>query len=155
MKRPALLIACLLAAVLLCACGPEAPPASPDPPDEPEPAVEEVFITFRNEVETADVWLLPQTEENLHTSLWGTATLPQLSTGAEQRVSLTALGGPGVYLMRAIDVDEMFYDAGDISLEAGYVLRLCESEDPGAATLEVTDITGAQVAVYSVFAARL
>ena len=154
MKRLILTVACLLLAVLLCACGPEEP-AVPDPPDEPEPAAEEVFITFRNEVETADVWLLPQTEENLHTSLWGTATLPQLSTGAEQRVSLTALGGPGVYLMRAIDVDEMFYDAGDISLEAGYVLRLCESEDPGAATLEVTDVTGAQVAVYSVFAARL
>ena len=153
MRAPLLAVLCLLLAALLCACGSEEPPAGPEAPEDPEPLAEEVFITFRNEVETADIWLLPQTEENLHSSLWGTATLAKLPTGAEQRVSLTS--GPGLYLMRAIDVDEMFYDVGGVELEAGYVLRLSESEDPGAATLEVTDITGAQVAVYSVFAARL
>ena len=148
MKRLILTVACLLLAALLCACGPEEP-AVPDPAEEPD-------LAFVNGLDTAaDVWLLPQTEENLRTTVWGAATLPELDAGGEGQLSLTALGGPGVYILRVIDKDGMYYAADGVELETGCVLRLCESEDPGAATLEVTDVTGAQVAVYSVFAARL
>ena len=155
MKKPALIVLLLLLLALGCACGGEEPSADPDPPADPAPAADEVFITFRNEVETADIWLLPQTEENRHSSLWGTATLSELATGAESQVSLTALGGPGTYILLAIDVEEMYYEASDVELAAGYTLRLSESDDPWTVTLDVTDASGAQVASYSVFAARL
>ena len=152
MKKKALTALCLLCLLLCCACGAEENPADPGPA---EPAGEDVFITFRSEITTADIWLLPRTEQNLHSSLWGTATLPQLAGGTEAQVSLTALGGPGVYILRAIDENEIFYEADELELEAGYTLCLSESDDPWTVTLEVTDSACAPVASYDVFAAAL
>ena len=39
---------------------------------------ESLCVTFVNNVETADVWVLPQTNENLKSSLWGTASAKNL-----------------------------------------------------------------------------
>ena len=145
MKPLALTVLCLLLA--LCAgCG-----AGPEPG--PAPA-EEFDLTVVNELETADIWLLPQTEQNLHTTVWGAATLADLGSGGEGRLSLTALGGPGVYILRGIDENGMYYAADGLTLEAGCALRLTDEEGPDAAALTVTDAAG-EAASYPLFAARL
>ena len=63
MKRSAVFLLVVLAGLLLMSCnqgkGSEA---------EGENMIE---VTFVNEVEDADIWILPQTEENLKTTVWG------------------------------------------------------------------------------------
>ena len=51
---------------------------------------EESFrVTFVNNVETADVWVLPQTDENRNSSLWGTASAKNLEANTQCGIALS------------------------------------------------------------------
>ncbi len=112
-------------------------------------------ITFINSVKDADVWILPATEENIKTTLWGTATIAKLKAGEAHQLSLQALGGPGDYIIRMIDTEGMYYATDRIPLEAGYSLQIKKDELPMSVVLEVTDADAGLVETCSVFAARL
>ena len=141
--------------------GAERPADTEEPADaQTEPAPEGgAAITFVNNAEEeADIWLLPDTEANRKTSLWGTATIKDLETEGERQVSLDALGGPGTYLFRAIDDDDDYYEAGGIALEDGYTVLLRVVREDGyyrGTVLEVTDGGGAPVETFDVFHAAL
>ena len=153
MKKRLLLCVCLLTALSLFGCT-----AKPT-----EPAVDplkiadgDAVISFTNELEPSDIWVLPQTEENLKTTLWGTATVGKLATNGTQQISLTRLGGSGAYILRVIDEDGMYYSANGLVLENGCSMRLFpDPDDPVAALLEVYDASGTLTQTISVFAAHL
>ncbi len=146
---------CILLAVLLSCC--KTKPAVNTDTDKPEPTQDSgAIITFTSETETADIWIIPDTEENRKTSLWGTATIAKLETSKESQVSLDALGGPGTYLLRMIDTEHFYYEANGITLEDGSSMRLIkEANAPLAFSLEVTGADGASTESYEVFTARL
>ena len=111
-------------------------------------------VTFVNEVNEADLWLLPKTQENLKTTVWGKATAAKVKKGESRKTPLCEGGDGGLYLFRMIDTDSMYYSAGDITLEAGWTMRIY-GEDLSSITLEVTDQSGEVKGTYEVFAARL
>ena len=111
-------------------------------------------VTFVNGVQDADVWILPQTAENLKTTLWGTATASKVQTGESREAPLCEPGDDGLYLLRMIDTDHFYYSVNGITLQAGWTMRLA-GEDMHSVTLEVTDENGALNGTYKVFAARL
>ena len=111
-------------------------------------------VTFVNDVQDADVWILPQTQENLKTTLWGTATISKVKTG-ESRVSpLCQPGEDGLYLFRMIDTDRFYYSVNGVVLKADWTMQI-KGETPRSVTLEVTDEHGVLNSTYEVFAARL
>ncbi len=99
-------------------------------------------VTFINEVEEAEIWILPQTEEILKTSLWGKATFV-LEAGEEAQFDLAGAGGPGTYIFRVIDANEGYYEANDLHLEDGMTLRFTDyGGHPFDAVLEIIDAGG-------------
>ena len=111
-------------------------------------------VTFINGVMEADVWILPATEQNRKTTVWGTATAAKVQTGERREVPLCEPGDGGLYLLRMIDSEHFFYSAGDITLQAGWTMEV-KGADLHSVTLEVTDEHGVLNNTYEVFAARL
>jgi len=142
LKRKWMCMACILIGAGLSAC-------TAMPELKPEAA-----ITFVQEAEEADVWIIPDTEQNRKTTVWGTATIAKWNANEPRTVSLDAIGGEGTYLIRMIGTDGMFYAADGIALKNGYTVRL-RVEDDLSVTVEVTDENGAPIGTYSGFAAHL
>lgn len=102
-----------------------------------------ISVTFVNEVEEADIWILPQTEENLQTSLWGIATIPKLKSGVQKTVGIN--GNQEKYIVRIIDVDQAYYSANDIALDENYMIRFRTDESKFEAKLVTSDPEGNSV----------
>ena len=116
--------------------------------------VTDTEITFVNESEKTDIWILPETNENKKTSLWGKATLAGAEQGKEYSLTVSKPESVGTYIFRAIDEDKLYYEANGITLESGCTLRL-KKEGPFTFTIEVTGSDGQIIGTYSVFAAAL
>ena len=101
-----------------------------------------VSVSFQNEVEEADVWLLPQTEENLKTSLWGTPSAGALGKGASAELTLTNPEYAEAWLVRIIDRNKAYYSAQDLKLEDGYTVVFKSEGSKFNAVIEVHDATG-------------
>ena len=98
-----------------------------------------VSISFQNEVEEADIWLLPQTEENLKTSLWGTPSAGALEKGASAELALTNPEYAEAWLVRIIDRGKAYYSARDLKLEDGYTVVFKSEGSKFDAVIEVHD----------------
>ena len=104
-----------------------------------------VSVSFQNEVEEADVWLLPQTEENLKTSLWGTPSAGALEKGESVELTLTNPGYAEAWLVRIIDRNKAYYSAQDLKLEDGYTVVFKSEGSKFDAVIELHDASGAVV----------
>lgn len=111
-------------------------------------------ITFINSVSDADVWILADTEANLKTTLWGKATISKIPKGENRQAPLCEPGDEGLYLFRMIDTDKYYYSVDHIAIEDGWTVEI-KGEELHLITIEVTDVNGALVNTYEVFAARL
>ena len=137
MKKRLLAAVCLLTGLMLTGCG-EKPP-------------EKAEITFFTDIAGVEVWIAPQTEGGPDLFTEGAPTVTADREG-EQRLSLDALGGPGLYGIMAYDPGGGVYSAEDVPLEAGAVLRLVDRDYPAEAKIEVTDAKGKTVYTCSAFA---
>lgn len=135
--------------LLLCGCK-----ANRTPPATDTPPASDQTVTFINGVKDADVWILPETEANRKTTVWGTATASDVKTDESRQAPLCDAGESGLYLIRMIDTDHMFYSANGVALESGWTVRVA-GEDLRSVTAEVTDENGVLQGTYEVFAARL
>ena len=145
MKQIALILICVCLLGLLWGCGAEEQPA----PQTPEGKT----VTFTNGVTEGDLWILPQTEENRKTTLWGAASLAGVGTGESRRLPLPEPGEEGLYLFRMIDAEGFYYAADGLVLEEGWTLEI--NEEDGAFTLRVRDGAGEVKDDRDLFAARL
>lgn len=118
--------------------------------------VETIRVTLVNNVETADFWILPQTEENLKTSLWGTASAKDL--GANEQREITLDKAEQNYIVRIIDDDHAYYAAKDVQLDDGWSVRFMTEDSKYDAVIETVDAEGnvltAQNAFEGVFGAQ-
>ena len=151
MKNAFCIAICLLALLLLFGC--RAKKRTDEEPTNTEPA-DKQSVTFVNSVEDADVWILPETEANLKTTLWGTATVSGAKAGESCRAPLCEPGDNGHYLFRMIDTDHFYYSADGITLEDGWTLEI-KGDDLHSVVLEVADRDGVLTGAYHVLAAKL
>ena len=110
-------------------------------------------VTFVNGAREADAWILPMTEKNLKTTVWGKAVFPKVKKD-ESLLAAVEKAEDGLYIFRMIDVDEMYYEANGVRLEEGWTVRIVQS-DPYTMQLEVTDENGVLNETYEVFWASL
>lgn len=89
-------------------------------PEETETSTtgEMMKIRFVNEVEDTDLWILSQTEKNLKTSLWGTATVTMLKKEDAIEVAIEETSDH-LYILRLIDQRGALYSANDFELHDG------------------------------------
>ncbi len=146
MKQAVLIVACLFTLLLLGSCQTKEPNNMT--------SNKQGTVTFINEVKDADVWILPDTQANRKTTLWGTATAAKVKTGESRVAPLTEPGDDGLYLFRMIDADRFYYSANGVKLQANWSVTI-RADDPHTVTLEVTDETGTLQNTYAVFSAKL
>ena len=148
MKKSILIILSLILIIILCSC------------DKGEQGNMQTTnanignVTFINEISEADIWILPQTEENLKTTVWGTATAALVKTGESRKIPLCEPSDDGLYIFRMFDTDGYYYSANGLTIEAGWTVKI-KGEDLHSITIEVTDENGTLQKTYEVFVARL
>lgn len=146
MKKTGLFFILLLVLLVLCSC------------NTGEQSSMEIAngktVNFINGVTDADIWILPQTEKNLKTTVWGTATAQKVKTDENRQVALCEPGDEGLYIIRLIDSDGFYYSADRITLEEDWTLQIKEV-DTMAVKLEVRDKNGDIKNAYDVFSAKL
>ena len=152
MKKAISTALCLISLLLLCSCG------TKDQIDmkitRKSKQTDGKTVVIVNEIEEADIWILPRTEENLKTTLWGTATAKSPGNGGSVTAPLCEPGDGGLYIFRMIDSGSFYYSADGIVLSEGCTLRLKEDES-GNPYIEITDISGNLTDTVEVFRARL
>ena len=111
-------------------------------------------ITMINGVYEAGIWILPDTEANRKTTLWGTATVSKLQADSSCQAGIDKPGDNGLYLFRMIDTEHIYYSSENLVLEDGWTLEI-KGDIRSGVTIEVTDKDGNLNATYEVFAARL
>ena len=161
MKKIIWILLCLL--IVLCSVGcrrtmtdasesRETSDSSDDVSAAPEIAI---TITFINEVEKTDVWILPSTKENKKLTLWGTATLGLIDQN-EERVCPLPASENGAYVIHMITPDGIYYGVSDIPLEEVYTVRFYKETDPYIVWyVAVADTIGQEIDTYEVFSAAL
>ena len=108
-----------------------------------------VSVCVVDECAEADLWILPQTEENLHTTLWGPATV-HLAEGEQADLVLQGAYDGDPFLIRIIDGDSGYYAANDVILHEGdrIVFRSGSDGTRYDARIEILDGDGAVVSSY-------
>ena len=118
-------------------------------PEETETSTtgEMMKIRFVNEVEDTDLWILPQTEKNLKTSLWGTATVAMLKKEDAIEVAIEETSDH-LYILRLIDQRGALYSANDFELHDGDTIVFDAIDDDFVrARLTLLDKEGKEVKV--------
>lgn len=115
--RKVLLIS-VFVTIMLCAC---------DKKDESLTG-SNISVSFTSQIESADIWIIPNTEENRKTTNWGKATIPKAIAGGEYSVSLPDIESHE-YLLRMIDDDHMYYESGYFWLLNGYTMEITGGDD--------------------------
>ena len=118
-------------------------------PEETETSTtgEMMKIRFVNEVEDTDLWILPQTEKNLKTSLWGTATVAMLKKEDAIEISIEETSDH-LYILRLIDQRGALYSANDFELHDGDTIVFDATDDDFVrARLTLLDKDGKEVKV--------
>ncbi|MCR5357095.1 MAG: CAP domain-containing protein [Lachnospiraceae bacterium] len=113
-----------------------------------------IDVSFNDNVEPASVWILADTENNRHTSIWGTAMIRSEELGKEYNAGIPK-ADDDKYLFRMIDDDEMYYDAQISELKSGWKINLYTPENAMDPKLDVYDENGDIVEECSVFWAAL
>ena len=149
--RKLLLIAAGVLTLFMCSCKTKEQETMKSSSEKETKTPAEVSIT--NSVKDADVWILPQTEENLKTTVWGTPTLSKLGGGESRSIGLDDPGDDGQYIFRMIDTDSFYYSANGIVLETGWSAEIKGNDLK--AELVVSDENGTEQNTYDVFCARL
>ena len=144
MKKAVLIFVCLFM-LLLCGCNLK---------EQSDMENKSGTVTVINKVKDADIWILPQTEKNLKTTVWGTATVSKLKTDESRQAPLCEPGDDGLCIFRMIDTDSFYYSANGIKLENGDTLEIKENKEQAFA-LEVRDENGRVKNTYEMFSARL
>ena len=146
MKKTILIFVCVFMLLVVCGC---------ETGEQSNMEIEKTKqITFINELNSADVWILPQTDENLKTTVWGTAIISKAETGLSRQAMIPEPSEDGLYIFRMIDNDHFYYSANGLTIETGWTVKI-KGEDLHSITIEVTDENGTLQKTYEVFVARL
>ena len=115
----------------------------------------EYALTIVNEAIDADFWILPQTEANLRTTVWGTATAGDLGKEETAEISLRETYEADSWMIRIIDKGHALYSANDLVLSDGCQIVFKTEASLSEAVIEVTDQEGSLIYSAPVFSGVL
>lgn len=118
--------------------------------------LEHIEISFTNQLNESDIWIIPDTESNRKTTTWGTATLSKMKINDKKSAYIVkSIKSENSYLIRLIDVDKMFYSADAVIINNNDSIIIKKGNEPMSAIVEVYDSNGKINASYEMFMAKL
>lgn len=147
MRRILPVLMCFVTLVVFCSC-------NTTKESESMATIADRNITIVNSVHEANIWVLPDTEANRKTTVWGAATAGNVPAGESRQAGIGKPGDDGHYLFRMIDTDKWYYSSENLVLEDGWTLEIKQESDH-VYVIGVADKDGTLKASYEVFAARL
>ena len=112
-----------------------------------------IRFIVRNDVESADIWLIADTAENRSTTVWGPATVPDSEVG-KSYIADVAKTKNDKYLFRMIDDNNQYYESDSIPILENYRV-LVSTEEDGAIKLTIQDSKGNSMSESRLFNAAL
>lgn len=82
-----------------------------------------ISVSFTSQIESADVWIIPNTEENRKTTNLGKAIIPKAVAGSEYSVLLPDIESHE-YILRMIVDNNMYYESGYFWLTSGSTMEV-------------------------------
>lgn len=113
-----------------------------------------INITFVDKVQTASVWIIADTDNNRHTSVWGTAMMKPDELGKEYKAGIPK-AKDDKYLFRMIDDDGIYYDTEIEELHDGWKLILYVRDGKIDPELQIYDENDELIRENPVFSAAL
>ncbi len=99
-----------------------------------------INVVFTNEAEEADIWIIPQTEDNMKTGIWGKATIAKLPVNEKRELVLDKAWDAEHWIINIIAGDQ-YYSALDIVLEEGYsIIFGSETEESSGVQIKFIEI---------------
>ena len=117
--------------------------------------VPDVAITLENQVKTADIWIMEDTPEKRKQSTWGDTTIKACAAHEPREIMLEVVSDDGLYIVRMIDEDGLFYEACNVEITDGQSVVIKSSEDNSITSVYVYDREGNLVNEYEMFVAAL
>lgn len=115
-----------------------------------------IALTVVNHVKTADIWIIPDTDKNRKTTVWGNATISKLDGDTSKKVYIPgSVDTHELYLIRMIDKDQMFYSVDGVWLKNNQSIGIRENCESMSAFIDVFDEEGTKISEYEMFVARL
>lgn len=141
MKKKLLIPVCLIICLLLCSCETWQEQASVNSSQN-----KTMTISFVNDVEEADVWIVPQTEKMLKSSVWGTPVFSKMKPGKEEACTVSD-SEAGIYMIRIIDSQQALFAANDVFLDNGYSVCFKTGASKYEASIVILDENGKTAAL--------
>ncbi len=113
-----------------------------------------ISVEVLNELNEADIWIIPDNEENRKTTVWGKATVSGIKLNEKEVFTITIQDSIESFIINVIDIDKMYYSSNDVKLLDGYKLTLKKGEDILSSTLIVTDCNG-NTTEYALYGGKL
>ncbi len=151
MKRLFVILLCISMSFVLFSC--KESEGEPEMKNETTPL--KTCVDFINEIEEADIWIMPQTKENLKTTLWGKATISKLKAGEKTTVYIDSVEDGEKYIIRIIDSDKIYYSANDIVLGDDYTILFDRDSESSQECITVLDTDGNTVSSSEAFQGAL
>ena len=111
-------------------------------------------ITFENDVQPGQVWILKDTEINRHTSVWGTAMIDADEPGKEYHPGIPK-SDDDKYLFRMIDTDGIYYEADIPELQNNWKIKVFSKDNDTSIHLQIYNENDGLVNDCEVFNAAL
>lgn len=147
MKKTLVVLAVLLMVFSMASCGKEKEPKTE--------TIKTCEIGVLNEIPDADVWILPDIETYRKTTSWGTANIAKADSNSKEKIQAIVEDGQGMYLIRIIDADKMFYSADGVAIGEGQYIVLRLGENSMSAFAEVHNADDSLDKEYEMFVGRL
>ena len=112
-------------------------------------------VSVTNNLPDADIWILPDREENRKTTVWGTPTLENVVSGTATMAEVETEYENDLFIFRIIDKNGMFYSCDEVDLSEAASVLLKEGEEPMTTVLELYDGNGELISEHEVFVGRL
>ncbi|MDO4961677.1 MAG: hypothetical protein Q4E57_07490 [Eubacteriales bacterium] len=85
-------------------------------------------VNFVNNAEKTALWIIPDTEDNRKTTLWGEAVLGDVEKGSSHEITLETYIYGTAWLLRMIDKDQMYYEVNGVELRDGCTISIRKSD---------------------------
>ena len=114
-----------------------------------------IEILLENQVKTADIWIMEDTNENRKKSVWGGTTVKECAVETPQQLTIKNVSDDNLYIVRMLDDKGLFYEACNVEITEGQSIVIKSEDNDLRTVVSVYDTEGSLQNEYEMFAAAL
>lgn len=114
-----------------------------------------IEILLENQVKTADIWIMEDTNENRKQSVWGGTTVKECAVETPQQLTIKNVSDDNLYIVRMLDDKGLFYEACNVEITEGQSIVIKSEDNDLRTVVSAYDTEGSLQNEYEMFAAAL